>query len=314
MTGNSREPSPACVDAMTRQLGLWGEEGQTRLKSARVAVGGLGGIGSHAALMLVKAGVGSIRLCDRDDYEVANIVEQAFATWESVGHSKVDTAVREMRRHTRYGEVEGFTGDLGREADCAKLIEGADVVIAAVDNPEGRMALGRAAERAGAPFVVSANIGWSVIHAVYAPERSGYRRMWDDTPGLRRHADGYPDLGDAATRAVVRRQWDMWIAAVSGFSPTAMRELLETGSACYWYAAAPACFAASLCVGDTLKMLTGVGSPSVYPDAFLFDLKRNTPWAWSELGHRLATLQQVWKRGPEAVAVVMAAWDAAAAS
>ena len=283
-----------------RQSGLWGEEGQKRLGRATVAIGGLGGIGAVSALMLAKAGVGRIRVCDRDDYEVANIVEQAFATYETVGCSKVETALSEMGKHTRFSRLEGFVGDLSRKADCERLMEEADVVISGVDNARARIALGRAADLMGLPFVVSANIGWSAVHTVYLPGEMSYRAVWRDVPAIRLQG-GYPDMSDPDTLLSVEREWKIWTVAVSGFQREALRSFLAGDQSYYWYSSPPAYFTASLGVMDALKILVGNGVPTIYPQMFFFDMKRNRAWKWEELRHRHDKLRAVWDRGPGAI-------------
>ncbi|MCL2108764.1 MAG: ThiF family adenylyltransferase, partial [Oscillospiraceae bacterium] len=152
-----------------RQLGLWGVEGQLRLRNARVAVAGLGGIGSASALMLAKAGVGLIRVCDWDCYDSVNIVGQEFATYADIGRPKVEVALECMRKHTKHSLLEGFQADLKRDDECVRLISDADILISAVDNAPARIALGKAADKAGIPFVVSTNIGWTATHTVFFP-------------------------------------------------------------------------------------------------------------------------------------------------
>jgi len=292
------------LSAMERQTGLWGRDGQLRLGEACVAVGGLGGIGSASALMLAKAGVGLLRVCDRDDYDVPNIVEQEFATHATIGRSKVDAALEAMQMHTRHGAIEGFRADLSREEECAKLVKGASVLVAAVDNAPARIALGRAADRAGIPFVVSANIGWTVIHTTYFPGAYSYKRAWRD-PALKYLEDGYPDMNDAETARAVATEWDIWVAVFSGFTPAAMRRLLEADPGHYWYAAPPAYFAASLGVGDVCKIITGTGEPTVFPGCIFFDMLRNRYWEWDSLRTRHEALRRVWAEGAEAVLAVL---------
>ena len=287
-----------------RQTGLWGKEGQKRLARATVAVGGLGGSGAISALMLAKAGVGKIRVCDRDDYEVANIVEQVFATHETVGCSKVETALTEMSKHTRFSELDGFVGDLNRREDSERLMEGADIVISGVDNAHARIALGRAADLQDLPFVVSANIGWSAVHTVYLPGEMSYRAVWRDVPGIRMQ-EGYPDLSDPDTVMVVEREWNIWTVAVSGFQPEALRRFLASDQSYYWYSSPPAYFAASLGVMDALKILVGNSTPTIYPQMFFFDMKRNRAWEWEELRHRYDRLRAAWDRGPDAIYKVL---------
>ena len=297
------------MDEMQRQLGLWGENGQEKLQSACVAVAGLGGIGAVSALMLVKAGIGTVRVCDNDRYETPNIVEQMFASHATVGACKVEASVSELSKHTRIGVVEGFAGDLRNANDCARLLEGASLVVSAVDNPQARIALGQAAEKRGIPFIVSANIGWTVIHTVYMPGANSYKSMWKDHSGLAYLDSGYPNMDDSATASAVKENWNIWVAAVSGFQPESMRKFLAEEVDFYWYSSPPAFFAGALGINDALKILTGVKEVYEYPKLFIFDMKANRNWDWMTLGKRYAALKEAWPEGEAKIMEVIESWD-----
>ena len=69
-----------------------GEEGQRRLKAARVLLVGVGGLGSPAALYLAAAGVGTIGLVDFDVVDLTNLQRQILHGTADVGRSKLDSA------------------------------------------------------------------------------------------------------------------------------------------------------------------------------------------------------------------------------
>src|ERR1044071_6428287 len=69
-----------------------GEEGQRRLKAARVLLVGAGGLGSPAALYLAAAGVGTIGLVDFDVVDLTNLQRQIVHGTGDVGRSKIDSA------------------------------------------------------------------------------------------------------------------------------------------------------------------------------------------------------------------------------
>jgi len=292
------------ISAMERQLGLWGKEGQMRLRGARVAIAGLGGIGAASALMLAKAGVGSIRVCDWDHYDSANIVGQEFATHDDIGRPKVEVALEVMNKHTKHSVLEGFQADLKLEEECKRLIADACILVSAVDNAPARIALGRAADKAGIPFVVSANIGWTATHTVYFPGNNSYKQAWN-AQCLKYLEDGYPDMDDPETASAIKEEWDIWVAVFSGFAPAAMRQFIEKDSGSYWYAPPPAYFAASLGINDVLKIITGSGEPVIYPKGIFYNLISNKYWEWNILIKRYNALRQVWSKGPEAILSVM---------
>lgn len=293
---------------MERQLGMWGREGQERLRGAAVAVGGIGGIGAISSLMLAKAGIGRIILCDRDVYEGANIVEQAFASYDTLGRKKVEAAREEMERHSRSSEVATFTADLSDLARARDLVESADLLISGVDNAAARIALGRACYEKGIPMVVSANVGWCILHTVYLAGGDGYAAVWRDVPGLCWSA-GFPDLDEPSTRAAVEQEWDIWVVAMAGFQPEFLEEYLEGDRSYLWYAAPPAYAAASLGVMDCFKILSGIGSPTVFPETLYLDLKTNLSPSWNEFTARREALRKAWGQGTQRVVALAKEWS-----
>lgn len=76
----------------TRTLPLLGEEGVEKLKKSRVAVFGLGGVGSYAAESIVRAGVGHVILIDGDRISESNLNRQLYALKSTVGMYKTEAA------------------------------------------------------------------------------------------------------------------------------------------------------------------------------------------------------------------------------
>ena len=77
-------------DRFTRTEPVIGREGLDKLWNSRVAVFGIGGVGGYAVEALVRAGVGTIDIIDKDDVDVTNINRQIIATQKTVGRDKVD--------------------------------------------------------------------------------------------------------------------------------------------------------------------------------------------------------------------------------
>ena len=71
---------------------LIGKEGVAKLKDSKVAIFGIGGVGSYVAEALVRAGVGSFILVDNDVVSLTNINRQLIATHSTIGQYKVDVA------------------------------------------------------------------------------------------------------------------------------------------------------------------------------------------------------------------------------
>lgn len=76
----------------TRSIALLGEDAIIKLKKCRVAVFGVGGVGSYTVEALARAGIGAIDLIDSDTFNVTNINRQLYATHKTIGKYKVDVA------------------------------------------------------------------------------------------------------------------------------------------------------------------------------------------------------------------------------
>jgi hypothetical protein len=177
-----------------------------------------------------------------------------------------------------------------------------------VDNAAARIMLGKVCAKQQIPMVVSANIGWTVLHSVYFPGQYSYGSIWRDVPGLTWN-DGCPDLSDPATRTAVEREWNIWVAALSRYEPEALRIFLAENPDYYWYAAPPAYFAASMGVLDGLKILVGKGEVYAFPKIFYFDLKSHKLLSWEELRRRRDALREVWDEGIDSVLEVVQSWE-----
>lgn len=75
---------------------MFGAEAMTRLKAAKVAVFGIGGVGGYAVEALARSGIGSIHLFDYDQIELSNINRQLHATHATIGEDKVLAAAKRI--------------------------------------------------------------------------------------------------------------------------------------------------------------------------------------------------------------------------
>lgn len=137
-----------------------GPDGQERLAKARVVVIGCGALGTHSLSLLVRAGVGTVTVIDRDLVEITNLQRQTVFTEEDVGKPKAEVAVERLRRVNSEVEIKGVFGEV-TEASVGDLIDGATVVIDATDNMETRYVVNDACVRRGVPWVYGGAVGVS---------------------------------------------------------------------------------------------------------------------------------------------------------
>ena len=101
LTGDERERYDRQI--MIREIG---EEGQEKLKHARVLIAGAGGLGSPAVLCLAAAGIGMIRIVGHDRVELSNLNRQVLHWDGDVGRKKVDSAAEKLRKLNQGVEIE----------------------------------------------------------------------------------------------------------------------------------------------------------------------------------------------------------------
>jgi len=140
------------MDRYSRQLGVFGTDGQKKLKGSTISVVGAGGLGSSALMYLASAGVGRIRIIDDEDVEISNLNRQVLYTVADVGRKKSEAAVRRLGEMNDEISLESFDSRVDAD-DAASLISGSDVVLDCLDNWETRFVLNRACVDLGIPLV-----------------------------------------------------------------------------------------------------------------------------------------------------------------
>lgn len=132
-----------------------GEDGQERIRRARVLIVGAGGLASPIALYLAAAGIGEITVCDDDEVDLTNLQRQILYGEGDIGKAKTAAAAAAMRRVNPNVEVRAVGERLGEE-NAATLIGAADIVADASDNYPTRHLVNRIARKAGKPLVFGA--------------------------------------------------------------------------------------------------------------------------------------------------------------
>jgi adenylyltransferase/sulfurtransferase len=137
-----------------RQLVLpaWGEEAQLRLKAATVFVAGAGGLGSAAVLYLAAAGVGCIRVCDRDRVELSNLNRQILHAERGMGMRKPDSARKAVARLNRDVRVVPLAAEMTRK-NVREMAGSADILLDCLDNVPSRRVLNQLSVDASLPLV-----------------------------------------------------------------------------------------------------------------------------------------------------------------
>jgi len=136
----------------------FGEEGQEKLKRAKVVIAGGGGLGSPSAIYLAAAGVGTIRIVDHDRVELSNLNRQILHWDKDIGRNKVDSAAEKLRQLNKGVKIEAIEETIN-EANVSRLVAGFDVILDATDNLPTRYSLNKAAIENHIPFIHGAVYG-----------------------------------------------------------------------------------------------------------------------------------------------------------
>jgi len=139
-----------------------GQAGQARLRQAGVLVAGCGALGGTIASLLVRAGIGRLRVVDRDFLELSNLGRQLLYTEADLktGLPKAVLAERRLREMNSEVEVEGVVADLNPD-NVIELMSGVDLVLDGLDNQETRYLINDAAVSLGLPWIYIGVIGSS---------------------------------------------------------------------------------------------------------------------------------------------------------
>lgn len=136
-----------------------GEEGQKRLGSSSVVIIGCGGLGATVATLLVRAGIGRVKIIDRDFIEYHNLHRQVLFDEDDInnGLPKAIAAERHLKRINSSIEIEGIVADVNH-TNVERLISGADLILDGLDNFEGRFLINDVCLKHEIPWVYGAAI------------------------------------------------------------------------------------------------------------------------------------------------------------
>lgn len=149
----------------------FGEAGQEKLKESRVLIAGAGGLGSPAALYLAAAGVGHLRIVDRDRVELSNLNRQILHGEGDLGNLKIDSAREKLVRLNPEIAIEAIQEEI-RENTLPSLISGCDLIIDGLDNFPTRYLINEAIQKEKVPFVYGGILGFMGMATFIQPGRT----------------------------------------------------------------------------------------------------------------------------------------------
>jgi adenylyltransferase/sulfurtransferase len=169
-----------------------GEEGQGLLGQSHAIIIGCGALGSVSASLLTRAGVGSLKIIDRDFIEENNLQRQILFDEEDIkkGLPKAIAAQEKLRKANSSIKIEGVVSDVNY-TNIERLLDGADVIIDGLDNFESRFLLNDYCVKNNIPWIYGACIGSTGLTMNIVPAIG--------TPCLRCVLESLPPAGTVPT-------------------------------------------------------------------------------------------------------------------
>jgi molybdopterin-synthase adenylyltransferase len=161
-----------------------GAEGQARLAESRIVVVGCGATGSALASLLARAGVGWLRIIDRDYVETSNLQRQVLFDEQDAAESlpKAIAAGRKLGALNSAIEIDAKVADL-TPGNCEDLLEGADLILDGTDNFETRYLINDYAVQNSVPWIYTAAVGsYGVTMNVVPGETACLACIFPDSP------------------------------------------------------------------------------------------------------------------------------------
>jgi tRNA A37 threonylcarbamoyladenosine dehydratase len=155
------------LNQFSRTRLIFGIEAMEKLSQARVAVFGIGGVGSYTAEALVRSGIGAIDLIDDDRICLTNLNRQLFATRDTVGQHKVDIAEKRIRSINPDCKV--ITHKTFYMPDTKDLFDFTehDYIVDAIDTVKGKLELVMNSKASETPIISSMGAGNKVNAAAF---------------------------------------------------------------------------------------------------------------------------------------------------
>lgn len=162
----------------------FGADGQEQLGRATAAIVGCGALGTIQATLLGRAGVGTLRLIDRDYVELSNLQRQILYTETDADAAlpKAEAARRHLAAANSSIVIEAHIADLDA-ANIEELLGGVDVILDATDNFETRMLINDFAVRDGIPWIYGAAVSaYGIAMPVLPGDSACFRCIYPEPP------------------------------------------------------------------------------------------------------------------------------------
>ncbi len=165
--------------AFSRNIGWVTRAEQARLKTMRVAIGGLGGVGGSHLVTLARMGIGNFNISDLDEFELANFNRQHGASMSTLGQPKVTTMADVIRDINPDGDNRIFDQGVSNEnlddflADCDLYMDSLDIFALDI-----RRKVFQACYDKGIPTITAAPMGMGTAFLIFLPGKMSFEQYF----------------------------------------------------------------------------------------------------------------------------------------
>ena len=172
------------IEQYSRNMGIMNHEEFVTIKNTRVLIVGIGGLGGHVAVSLVRLGVENLTFVDFDIFEISNLNRQLFSSTLTLDKSKVAVAKEKLLEINPDVNITTITSKYDKDIDPS-LYDEIDIVFDAVDNIETKLIMEDHCTKYNKPLIHGAIGGWYGQLGIIMPNAYILKAIYQDkTKGL----------------------------------------------------------------------------------------------------------------------------------
>ena len=166
----------------SRQELLIGEDAQQKLASSKLAVVGLGALGTVASDLLIRAGIGTLTLIDRDSIEESNLQRQILFNEKDIGEAKAEVAAKKLKEVNSKASINCHVTDINYKN--VDLLSGHDLILDCTDNLYTRFLINEFTKKNNIPWIYAAAVRDHGNVMVINKETPCFRCSFKEAKGL----------------------------------------------------------------------------------------------------------------------------------
>lgn len=185
-----------------RNLGVISLSEQAKLLQSKVVIIGAGGLGGTVLELLARMGIGKLIIADKDIIVDSNLNRQILSTETNLGQRKTEVAIKRVKEINSSIEIVGHSVFINSD-NVGKIIEGAEVVVDALDNLPSRFVLQKACRDLKISLVHGAIAGFNGQLATISPEDKGLELIYGSNKDLPEHGSEVELGAPTVTPAII---------------------------------------------------------------------------------------------------------------